>query len=128
MDKLRPIPKPLTSSRMPFNKNVMIKPKTTKKDTRKELESLVDQFIKAKGEIQQVNMGESGLVDGKYNTSHIGFNEPKKDRTPLNHVVAALQQKKGQKSSPSPTPVKKRPKKKIIYDDFGDPLRWVWEE
>lgn len=106
----------------------MIKPKTTKKDTRKELESLVDQFIKAKGEIQQVNMGESGLVDGKYNTSHIGFNEPKQDRTPLNHVVAALQQKKSQKTLSPSTSVKRRPKKKIIYDDFGDPLRWVWEE
>ncbi|MEP0072109.1 MAG: hypothetical protein ABJN96_02710 [Marinomonas sp.] len=104
----------------------MIKPKTTKKDTRKELESLVDQFIKAKGEIQQIDMGESGLVDGKYNTSHMGFSEPKKERTPLNHVVAALQQKK-KPSPPAPLP-KKKPKKKIIYDDFGDPIRWVWEE
>lgn len=104
----------------------MIKPKTTKKDTRKELESLVDQFIKAKGEIQQIDMGESGLVDGKYNTSHMGFSEPKKERTPLNHVVAALQQKK--KPSPPASLPKKKPKKKIIYDDFGDPIRWVWEE
>ncbi|MEO9275517.1 hypothetical protein ABFY09_11700 [Marinomonas sp. 5E14-1] len=104
----------------------MIKPKTTKKDTRKELESLVDQFIKAKGEIQQIDMGESGLVDGKYNTSHMGFSEPKKERTPLNHVVAALQQKK-KPSPPTPLP-KKKPKKKIIYDDFGDPIRWIWEE
>ncbi len=104
----------------------MIKPKTTKKDTRKELESLVDQFIKAKGEIQQIDMGESGLVDGKYNTSHMGFSEPKQERTPLNHVVAALQQKK-KPSPPAPLP-KKKPKKKIIYDDFGDPIRWVWEE
>lgn len=105
----------------------MIKPKITKKDTRKELESLVDQFIKAKGEIQQVKMGESGLVDGKYNTSHVGFNQPKQDRTPLNHVVTALQQRKKQKFASS-EPIKKRPTKKIIYDDFGDPLRWIWEE
>lgn len=105
----------------------MINPKITKKDTRKELESLVDQFIKAKGEIQQVDMGESGLVDGKYNTSHMGFSEPKQDRTPLNHVVATLQQRKTNKSPPKPA-IKKRPKKKVIYDDFGDPLRWVWEE
>jgi adenine-specific DNA glycosylase len=105
----------------------MIKPKTTKRDTRKELESLVDQFIKKNGTIQQVNMGESGLVDGKYNTSHIGFNEPKQDRTPLNHVVAAIQQRKYSKSPPS-QPIKKKPKKKVIYDDFGEPLRWVWEE
>lgn len=105
----------------------MIKPKTTKKDTRKELESQVDQFIKANGTIQQVNMGESGLVDGKYSTSHIGFNEPKQDRTPLNHVVAAIQQRKNSKAPP-PSPAKKRPKKVVIYDDFGEPLRWVWKE
>jgi len=105
----------------------MIKHKTTKKDTRKELESQVDQFIKANGTIQQVSMGESGLVDGKYNTSHIGFNEPKQERTPLNHVVAAIQQKKSSKP-PTPTQAKKKPKKTIIYDDFGEPLRWVWEE
>ncbi|PYF84528.1 hypothetical protein DFP75_101566 [Marinomonas alcarazii] len=107
--------------------NTMIKPKTTKRDTREELESLVDQFIKQNGTIQQVNMGESGLVDGKYNTSHLGFNEPKQDRTPLNHVVAAIQQRKQTKAPATPA-IKKRPKKKIIYDDFGEPIRWVWEE
>lgn len=103
----------------------MIKPKTTKKETRSEIDSLVEEFIKAKGEIQQVDMGESGLIDGKYNTSHMGFSEPKKERTPLNHVVAAIQHR----NAPSP-PLKtiKKPKKKIIYDDFGEPLRWIWEE
>ena len=73
-------------------------------------------------------MGESGLVDGKYNTSHMGFNEPKQDRTPLNHVVAAIQQAKHSKSPSTTSSPKKRPKEKIIYDDFGDPIRWVWEE
>ncbi|WP_353668691.1 hypothetical protein [Marinomonas sp. THO17] len=90
---------------------------------------MVEEFIRAKGKIQQVDMGESGLVDGKYNTSHIGFNEPKQERTPLNHVVAAIQQKKQQKTSPNSTKSgKAKPKKKIIYDDFGEPLRWVWED
>ncbi|WP_394179743.1 hypothetical protein [Marinomonas posidonica] len=107
----------------------MIKPKTTKKETRQELESLVEEFIKAKGEIQQVDMGESGLVDGKYNTSHIGFSEPRQDRTPLNHVVAAIQQKKRPPSPQSTAKINKnKPKKKVIYDDFGEPLRWVWED
>ena len=106
----------------------MIKPKTTKKDTRKELESLVDEFLKAKGEIQHVDMGESGLVDGKYNTSQMGFSEPKKDRTPLNHVVSAIQTRKLNKSSPKKLNSQNKPYKKIIYDDFGSPLRWVWVE
>lgn len=89
---------------------------------------MVEEFIRAKGKIQQVDMGESGLVDGKYNTSHLGFNEPKQDRTPLNHVVAAIQQKKQQKSPTSNNKPNKKPRKKIIYDDFGEPLRWVWED
>lgn len=105
----------------------MLKPKATKKDTRKELESLVDEFLKAKGEIQQVDMGESGLIDGKYNTTHLGFNEPKKPRTPLPHVVAAIQERK-QPNTNEPKALKKKPTKKMLYDDFGEPLRWVWEE
>ncbi|MEO9653419.1 hypothetical protein [Marinomonas sp.] len=105
----------------------MLKPKTTKKDTRKELESLVDEFIKAKGEIQHVDMGESGLVDGKYNTTHIGFSEPKQQRTPLPHVVAAIQERKHPPASQK-GPLPNKPTKKMLYDDFGEPLRWVWEE
>ncbi|MCV2402639.1 hypothetical protein OFY17_07065 [Marinomonas sp. C2222] len=104
----------------------MIKPKTTKKDTRIELESLVDEFLKAKGEIQHVDMGESGLVDGKYNTSQVGFSEPKKDRTPLNHVVSAIQSRKLNKEPTKKVKAQVKPRKKMIYDDFGSPIRWVW--
>lgn len=106
----------------------MIKPKTTKKETRQEINSLVEEFIRSKGQIQQVDMGESGLVDGKYNTSHVGFSEPRKERTPLNHIVAAIQQRKESKHTTPNKKLNKRPKKKIIYDDFGEPLRWIWEE
>ncbi|MCB5162186.1 hypothetical protein LG368_09760 [Marinomonas sp. E8] len=88
---------------------------------------MVDQFIKKNGSIQQVDMGESGLIDGKYNTSHVGFSEPKQDRTPLNHVVAAIHQRKHSKTAVQ-TAKPKKPKKKVVYDDFGEPLRWVWEE
>ncbi|WP_235890064.1 hypothetical protein [Maribrevibacterium harenarium] len=107
----------------------MTKPAKTKAETRQEIESLVDRFIREKGEIKQVKMGESGLQDGKYNTSHVGFGEPRKERTPLDHVVAALEQRKANKRAPDPKTkhtVKRR--KKVIYDDFGEPLRWVWEE
>lgn len=107
----------------------MTKPLKTKAQTRKEIESQIESFIRHKGEIQQVEMGASGLQDGKYNTSHIGFIEPKKERTPLNHVVAAIQQRKTDKKTTIPEPSKpKKPKKKIIYDDFGDPIRYVWED
>lgn len=104
----------------------MVKPKPTKKETRQEIADQIEAFLKSKGEIQQADMGESGLVDGKYNTSHIGFGEPRQERTPLNHVVAEMQKRK---SGPSPqTNIKKRRKKVIVYDDFGDAIRWYWEE
>lgn len=102
----------------------MIKPKPTKTETRDEIASQVEEFLKSKGTIKKVQMGDSGLVDGKYNTSHIGFSEPKQSRTPLNHVVAELQNRK----QPHAAPQKKKPKKKVIYDDFGEPIRWQWDE
>lgn len=107
----------------------MTKSTKSKAQTRKEIESQIENFIRKKGEIEQVEMGKSGLQDGKYNTSHIGFIEPKKDRTPLNHVVAAIQQRKADKKAPAPATNKPRqPKKKVIYDDFGEPIRYVWED
>ncbi|MBM6550340.1 hypothetical protein [Marinomonas ostreistagni] len=107
----------------------MTKPTKTKAQTRKEIESQIESFIRQQGEIEQVEMGASGLQDGKYNTSHMGFIEPKKDRTPLNHIVAAIQQRKADKKQPAPK-IKRNsgPKKKVIYDDFGEPIRYVWED
>ncbi|TBR44974.1 hypothetical protein CBF23_000265 [Marinomonas agarivorans] len=100
----------------------MIKPKPTKTETRDEIALQVEEFLQRQGKIEQVKMGDSGLVDGKYHTNHIGFNEPKQTRTPLNHVVAEIQNRK------KPQKMKKRPTKKVIYDDFGEPIRWYWEE
>ncbi|MFT2111570.1 hypothetical protein [Marinomonas sp. 2405UD68-3] len=107
----------------------MTKLPTTKRETRAEINAQIEEFLKSKGEITQANMGESGLVDGKYNTSHVGFTGPKQTRTPLNYVVATLALRKQQKYNNLPkTTTNNSPKRKVIYDDFGDPIRWVWEE
>ncbi|GAB3476535.1 hypothetical protein [Marinomonas epiphytica] len=107
----------------------MMKSKPTKKEKREELNSQVEQFLKQHGEIHQVPMGESGLVDGKYNTASSLFSEPKKTRTSLNHVISAIHERKSSTSqTTSASKVKPRRKKKVIYDDFGDPLRWEWVE
>lgn len=104
----------------------MVKPKPTKKETRQEIADQIEAFLKSQGEIKQADMGESGLVDGKYNTSHIGFGEPRQERTPLTHVVAEMQKRKA--GPTASTPLIKRRKKVIVYDDFGDAIRWYWEE
>lgn len=107
----------------------MTKSTKTKAQTRQEIESQIENFIREQGEIEQVEMGASGLQDGKYNTSNMGFIEPKKERTPLNHIVAAIQQRKSDKKpTPIPSVKPRKPQKKVIYDDFGEPIRYVWED
>jgi hypothetical protein len=42
--------------------------------------------------------------------------------------VSALDNRKKPKKPEAAKKASKRPKKKIIYDDFGEPLREVWSE
>ena len=51
---------------------------------------------------------------------------PRATRTDLSEVVAAIDARKRRTTRP-PTH-KRRPRRKLIYDDFGEPLRWVWDE
>ena len=51
---------------------------------------------------------------------------PIKNRTYVNDMVAKIDERKRKGIKKPPAKVTKRPKKKIIYDDFGEPLREVW--
>lgn len=99
----------------------------TKAELRHELESQVREFLDQGGNLEQVDRGVSGRFDqsGPIKSNAIVFDEPKEGRTLLNDVVATIEARK------HPEPVKKpprrsAPKKKMIYDDFGEPLRWEW--
>ena len=51
----------------------------------------------------------------------------KENRTYVPEVVDALEQRRAQKPAvKAAAPKPKKPRKKLIYDDFGEPLRWVW--
>ena len=101
----------------------------TKADIRNELESQVRDFLEQGGNLEQVDRGVSGRFDknGPIKSNAIVFDEPKEGRTLLTEVVASIEARK------HPEPAKKStrrsaPKKKMIYDDFGEPLRWEWVE
>jgi hypothetical protein len=49
-------------------------------------------------------------------------------RTLLSSEIEAIEKRKEERRHTKPVPVKtnRRPTKKWIYDDFGEPLRWVW--
>ncbi len=101
----------------------------TKADIRNELESQVNDYLERGGNLEQVPRGASGRFgqNGPIKPDSMAFDKPKEERTFLPDVVAAIEARK------HPEPIKKKAKpsrtrKKIIYDDFGEPLRWEWVE
>ena len=99
----------------------------TKREIRQQMGNEVDQYLNKGGEVREFQRGESGLVNGKLNDRSSGFEQGKQKRTPLIDELKAVDERK--KPASSATPVKSsRPKKKIIYDDFGEPIREVWIE
>lgn len=101
----------------------------TKADVRKALEAEVRAYIASGGYVNQVPPGQSGkdATQPEHRSMREIFTGPKQERTPLDHVVAELQSRRQGATTPKSKP-KARPKKKVIYDDFGEPLRTIWVE
>ena len=99
----------------------------SKPDIRRELEQQISDYISKGGEVDQVERGLSGRVNPTEALKPAAFNDQSKtERTYLPDVVATLDaRKKPQKPAPKRP---SRPRKKMIYDDFGEPLRWEWVE
>ncbi len=100
----------------------------TKAQARIEIESLIDDFLKEGGHVVQVHAGTSGLHNGELNTNSLGFERPKQERTPVPGAVAAIEAKRQEKLAKNQPQKRKlsKPRKKVIYDDFGEPVRVVW--
>lgn len=77
----------------------------------------------------QVERGVSGhdSSTGPLKSDGNSFHQPRSERTYVPEVIAALEERR-KRMHEKPKPVKKQPRKKVIYDDFGEPLRWEWEE
>jgi SutA RNAP-binding domain len=99
----------------------------TKADLRIELQSQIDNYTRQGGEIDQVPRGLSGRVNPNESLQTPLFDGPKTNRTPIPEIVAALDSRRQTKAE-TKKPAEKRRREKIIYDDFGEPLRKVWVE
>lgn len=103
----------------------MFSNRPTKKQLRQEHERKIAEFLANGGEIQKIRTGASGLIDGNYNTRHIRLYGSRSGHTPLPAVVAAIDARKHKKpcvkSPPTPTSYAR-----VIFDDFGEPVRTVW--
>lgn len=107
-----------------FSWNTMQK-RPTKAELRKQLADEMQNFLTQGGHVQELPRGATGLIDGRY--SSLAFDRPKESRTDLTSLLHTIDQRKEQKRKPAASASKAKPKKKVIYDDFGDPIRVVWE-
>ncbi len=101
----------------------------SKKDIRHQIEQQIEDFLDDGGEVEQVKRGISGrdcaLAPLK---PSVGDGVKPEERTYLPDVVATLEARKQRRTKKTTPKKNKHPKKRIIYDDFGEPLRWEWEE
>ena len=101
----------------------------SKADIRIDINKQIAEYLNRGGEVVEVERGVSGRenADAPLKPGNTAFQQPKMGRTYVPEVIAAIDARR------NPKPVKTRagkpkPRKKIIYDDFGEPLRWQWVE
>ncbi|TDG13677.1 hypothetical protein E2F43_09145 [Seongchinamella unica] len=105
----------------------------SKDEIRAELERETERFLKRGGQVENVPRGLSGKDPGDppLFLNRRLFIEPKASRTLVPEVVAAIEARRQERFKRKPGRKRSRlpqPRRKIIYDDFGEPLRKVWVE
>jgi len=105
-----------------------MKPLKTKAEARNEIQRKMSEFLRSGGEIKNVAMGDSGREPTTHPPIPVSFDGPKVERTLVTDVVSAIEARRGAKAkAPAKTKSTRAPKKKMIPDDFGQPLRWHWD-
>ncbi|MBU2885016.1 hypothetical protein KO507_04450 [Gilvimarinus agarilyticus] len=102
----------------------------SKKEQRRELEAQIRAFQARGGTVSEVPRGQSGRDTVNSPLPHVFDKKAEPEtRTPVSDEIAAIEErKKPQTSTKQSRPKQSRPRKKLIYDEFGEPLRWEWVE
>jgi len=107
-----------------------VKKPVSKADIRESLEQQMERYLREGGEVEEIEQGISGknAGDPPVFLNRRLFIEPREERTLVPEVVAAIEARRKDKFArkPSRKGSRAKPRKKVIYDDFGEPLRHVW--
>jgi hypothetical protein len=100
----------------------------SKKEIRVELEEQMQDFLAGGGAVDDIPRGISGRNPGDppVKPKSEFFEKSAETRTYVPEIIAALEERK-KKPAPPKKRVKK-PRKVMLYDDFGEPLRWIWKD
>ncbi|MFK8043493.1 hypothetical protein [Congregibacter sp.] len=102
----------------------------SKATIRRELEQATQKFLQVGGEVDNVPRGATAWEPGtRPPPSRPLFTEPPSERTPVPEVVATIEARRESLKTarkPAGKSGRKRSRKQLIYDDFGEPLRHVW--
>lgn len=97
----------------------------TKAEMRDELRRAMREFIARGGEVQRVQRGVSGREEAS-SSQRVFFDTPRQPRTPVANIIADIESRRKPKPRKNPAPARKKPRLKVIYDDFGEPVRRIW--
>lgn len=106
----------------------MMKRRTSKSQIRSAMQQEVEDFLNRGGKIDEVAQGLSGRPHPEKAITPAVFNEPSTTRTDISNILHQLDARRRKQPTGVKTHSRRKPKKKLIYDDFGEPLRWVWEQ
>jgi hypothetical protein len=100
----------------------------SKRILRQDILRKTEEYLSRGGEIKKYRAGESAERADipRKKAEFVGLKLS--NQSDLNEVILAIDERKANlRNSPSVLP-RSTPRKKVIYDDFGEPLREVWIE
>tara|TARA_E500000178_G_scaffold313842_2_gene331609 strand:- start:30968 stop:31297 length:330 start_codon:yes stop_codon:yes gene_type:complete len=102
--------------------------KLSKKSIREDILAKTQDYLSNGGSIEKISLGESGPNTNEPRVRRVHeIEESSESKMFLNDVVAAVDARKEKTTKAKPlTQNNSRRYKKLIYDDFGEPLREVW--
>jgi hypothetical protein len=114
---------------VPFFQDIPLSHSVYKDQLREKLRRQTEEFLARGGHIDRVAPGVSGRGDALRPPPATHFSSgPRQNRTPVPEVVAAIELRRQQKSIKRKASGRAKPRRQLVYDDFGEPLRWEWVE